>query len=268
MRNLYLTALVLLTACGGNNTPDHDPDVDVPHQNIPPAAVLNYNIIRELRHDTSSYTQGLEIHDGKLYESTGDYENSALMICNRQTAGIERKHNMGSTEIFGEGITIFKNKIYQLTWQNHIVNVYDLNNIDNPVSTFNWPYEGWGITHDTVNLYVSDGSSNIYTVDPSTFKVVNTISVRDESGPITALNELEYVNGSIYANVYQSKIIVKFDAKTGIVNGKLFFPDLLKQQDIIPDRTDVLNGIAYDAATNTFLITGKRWPKLFELKLN
>ena len=268
MKIFGVISIVLLMSCNGNSTPDHDPDIETPHVGIDAPVSITYNVISQFPHDTSAYTQGLEIFNGKLYEGTGDYENSSLRITDKKSGNVEKKHIMGNADIFGEGITIFNNKIYQLTWESNVVYQYDLNNIDKPIKTFTWPYEGWGLTHDSTNLIISDGSSNLYFVDPETFKVRNTLSVKDNQGPVLYLNELEYVNGYIYANVYQSNFIVKIEAESGHVVGKLTFNGLLQQSDITPNRTDVLNGIAYDSATGHFLITGKRWPKMFEVKID
>jgi glutamine cyclotransferase len=261
-----LFGITLLPSCNTNESGDHDPDIETPHVGINPAVTLQYAIISQYPHDTSAYTQGLELYKGKMYEGTGDFENSSIRITDYKTGAVQKKHVMGTPEIFGEGITIFKDKIYQLTWQSHKVYKYDIGNIEKPVNTFDWPYEGWGLTHDTASLIISDGSSNIYFVDPETFKIKSTISVRDEGGPVNMLNELEYVNGFIFANVYQTQMIVKIDAESGHVVGKLYMKNLLQLQDIT-ERTDVLNGIAYDSTRNIFLITGKRWPKLFEMRL-
>lgn len=272
MRNitgLLLSSALLLFSCTTNNTPDSDPSIMPP--TIPPPAQLSYNISNVYPHDTGSYTQGLEIHNGKLYEGTGDFESSALQITDIKTGRVEKKHLIGSNEIFGEGITIFNQKIYQLTWTNNIVYVYDLNSIDKPVKTFKWPYEGWGITHNATDLIISDGTANLYFVNPDDFKIKSTIQVRDNNGPVTQLNELEYVDGFVYANVYLSDYIVKIDPSSGFVTGKISLPGLLDQyapKQRIPGRTDVFNGIAYDSATKKFYLTGKRWPKLFELTLN
>lgn len=264
-------ALVILAAC--NN---HDKDAGGKYVDTtlitPKTPVIPYTIVAEYPHDTSAYTEGLEFHDGKLYESTGDYETSSLRITDYKTGKVEKKHMMGSKSIFGEGITIFKNKIYQLTWKNHVVYVYDINNIDKPIKTFNWPYdEGWALTNNGTDLIASDGGSNLYFINPDDFKVKSTIAVTENGSPVYELNELEYIGGFVFANIYQTDIIVKIDPESGHVVGKMDFTGLAQKYfpgQIIPDRTDVLNGIAYDSAMNKFLITGKRWPKMFELKLN
>lgn len=275
MRLLFPLIFVLfISSCNNDNvdendeTPEYDPTIETPHVNVVEPKNITYQIINKFPHDTSAYTQGLEIHDGKLYESTGDYENSSIRITDSKTGKVEKKHMMGTTELFGEGITIFKNKIYQLTWENNIVFVYNVNQIEKPITTLKWPFEGWGITHDTAELIISDGTSNLYFVDPITLKVRNTMSVKDNHGPVEFLNELEYVNGYVYANVYQSNNIVKINPETGIVEGMLTFNGLMEQSDYIPFRTDVLNGIAYDSISKNFFITGKRWPKMFEIKFN
>jgi len=267
-RFIAICAIVILNSCN-NETPDHDPEIETPHVGIDAPATITYTVLSQFPHDTSAYTQGLEFHNGKLYEGTGDFSNSTLKIySNWKTGAVAKKHVMGTDKIFGEGITIFNNKIYQLTWESHKAYQYDINNIETLEKTFDWPYEGWGLTHDTSSLIISDGTANIYFVDPTTFKVKSTVAVKDDQGPVTMLNELEYVNGMIYANVYQTNIIVKIDAESGHVVGRLYMNGLLQQSDIIPDRTDVLNGIAYDSTTKNFLITGKRWPKMFEVRVN
>ncbi len=262
----FISMCVMLYSCGGSQ-PDHDPDIETPHVTIPTPEALTFNVLQVIPHDTSAYTQGLEILNGQLYEGTGDYESSTLRKVNAKNGKVQEQHPMGSDQIFGEGITIFNNKIYQLTWQNHLVYVYDLSNINKPIKTLDWPYEGWGITHDSTQLIVSDGSANIYFVDPETFRLKGTVSVKDDQGPVPMLNELEYVDGFIYANIYQTNFIVKVDPASGIVKGKVNLNNLLQETDYTPNRTDVLNGIAYKANTKTFLITGKRWPKMFEMTI-
>jgi len=264
---LVLAVVIFLTACnGGTDKPVIDETI-VPKK----APQIAYNIVNIYPHDTSAYTQGLQLYNGKLYEGTGDYETSSLRITDLKTGKVEKKHVMGTADIFGEGITIFKGKIYQLTWKNHVVNVYNLDNIDKPVQTFNWPYDGWGITNNGTDLIVSDGSANLYFVDPVTFKVKSTVAVTEDGVPIDSINELEYIDGYVYANVYQSEFIVKIDPSSGHVAGTIDLPGLREKyfpKEIIPERTDVLNGIAYDSTTKKLFITGKRWPKLFEITLN
>lgn len=254
-------------ACNGGKTPDSDPTVAPSVPGIPAPENLTVTVVAQYPHDTSAYTQGLQLHGGKLYEGTGDYQNSSLRIVDYKTGRVEKNHPMGSRSVFGEGITILNGKIYQLTWQSHVVYVYSLNNIDQPEKTFDWPNEGWGITNNGKDLIISDGSANLYFVDPASFRILNTVQVRDNKGAVELLNELEYANGYVYANVYESDNIIRIDPESGHVKAVITLPGLLQQQDIVSGRTDVLNGIAYDSTSGNFLITGKRWPKLFELKI-
>lgn len=260
-----IIGLVILAACNGNTDKPYDPSLETPK-----TPVIPYTIVAEYPHDTSAYTQGLEFHNGKLYEGTGDYETSSLRITDYKTGKVERKHMMGTDSIFGEGITIFKNKIYQLTWESHIVYVYDVANIDKPIKTFNWPYEGWGLTNNGTDLIISDGSSKLFFVNADDFRLKSTISVTENGSPVYELNELEYIDGFVLANIYQTDKIVKIDPASGFVVGKMDFTGIKEKffADKITPRTDYFNGIAYDTATKKLLITGKRWPKMFELKLN
>ncbi|MFM6925465.1 MAG: glutaminyl-peptide cyclotransferase [Ferruginibacter sp.] len=258
-----LLALVILAACNGNTGKEEPYDPSLETRKTP---LISYTIAAEYPHDTSAYTQGLEFYNGKLYEGTGDFETSSLRITDYKTGKVEQKHMMGTDSIFGEGITIFKDKIYQLTWESHIVYVYDISNINKPVKTFNWPYEGWGLTHNGTDLIISDGSAKLYFVNPDDFRLKSTIRVSDNDSPVYSLNELEYVDGFVFANIYQTDKIVKIDPSSGLVVAKFDFGDALKNRFKSTDRTDVLNGIAYDSATKKFLVTGKRWPKMFEVK--
>ena len=171
-----IVALIIFAACNGKGKDEPIEDDSIKPKPIP---VIAYTVAAEYPHDTSAYTQGLEFHNGKLYEGTGDYKNSSLRITDYKTGKVEKKHIIGSDSIFGEGITIIKGKIYQLTWQSHAVYVYDVNNIDKPIKTFNWPYEGWGITNNGTDLIISDGSSKLYFVNPDDFRLKSTISVTE-----------------------------------------------------------------------------------------
>ena len=259
--------IILLISCNNNDGPTRDPSIEPAYVGLPAPKNISYTVLAQHPHDTSAYTQGLQVFNGKLYEGTGDFESSSLRITDWKTGTVEKKHLMGSDKIFGEGITIFKNKIYQLTWQSNIVYVYDLNNIDKPTNTFKWNSEGWGITNNGTDLIVSDGSSNLYFVNPDDFKVKSTIAVVDNNGAIDSINELEFIDGFVYANVYQTNDIIKIEPESGHVVGIMNFANLLEDNARVP-RTDVLNGIAYDSTTKIMLITGKRWPKLFEVKMN
>lgn len=272
MRFLFITVISLFLFSCNTTTSDSADSSDpiTPLSGIAAPQNIAINITGIYPHDSSAYTQGLEIYKGKLYESTGDYQNSSLRISDIKTGKVAQKHMMGSANVFGEGITIFKDKIYQLTWKNHLVNVYDITNIDKPIRTFTWPYEGWGITHTDTDLIISDGSANLFFVDPETFKVKTTKQVTDNIGPVKLINELEYFDGYVFANVYESDIIIKIDPANGHVVGTINLPGLIKQYvpGFMPDDNEVLNGIAWDSAGKKMYITGKHWPKMFELSIN
>ena len=255
-------------SCNNSNDAEIDNSIVPQKSGIAAPAAIAYSLLAQHPHDTGAYTQGLELYKGKMYESTGDYANSSLRITDFKTGKVEKKHVMGSDKIFGEGITIFNNKIYQLTWQSNKVYVYDIDNIVKPVATFTWPYEGWGITNNGTDLIISDGSANLYFVNPQDFKLKNTVSVQTNLGPVENLNELEFIDGFVYANVYTTDTIVKIDPESGHVTGIMEFKNLLQPGDLVANRTDFFNGIAYDSSSRTMYVTGKRWPKLFEVKLN
>lgn len=266
----FFAALLFLSITACNNTEDKPVDRDLIPQKTGIAApvAISYNLVAQHPHDTGSYTQGLQLYKGKMYEASGDYENSSLRVTDYKTGKVEKKHAMGSSTIFGEGITILNDKIYQLTWQSNMVYVYNVNDITKPTQTFNWPYEGWGITNNGTDLIISDGSANLYFVNPQDFKVKSTIAVQTNLGPVDNLNELEFIDGYVFANIYTTEKIVKIDPESGRVTGIMEFKNLLLPEDSVPGRTDYFNGIAYDSTTKTMFVTGKRWPKLFEVKLN
>ena len=269
MKYFFAAFLFLsMTACHDREDTEIDRELIPQKSGIAAPTAIAYSLVAQHPHDTGSYTQGLELYKGKMYESTGDYENSSLRITEFKTGKVEKKHVMGSDKIFGEGITILDDKIYQLTWQSNMVYVYDVNNIIKPIQTFTWPYEGWGITNNGTDLIISDGSANLYFVNPQDFKVKSTVAVQTNLGPVDNLNELEFIEGSVFANIYTTNKIVRIDPESGHVTGIMEFKNLLQPTDTIAGRTDYFNGIAYDSSSKTMYVTGKRWPKLFEVKLN
>lgn len=215
-------------------------------------------------HSTGAYTQGLYWHDGVLWEGTGLNGRSEL-----RKVDLKSGKTLFSVPLdksyFGEGIALLDGKIYQLTWQNGVAFVYDAETLE-PAGEFHYDGEGWGLTTDGSVLYMSDGSSRLYKVDPAGFRRTGSVDVRLGGSRVNYLNELEWIDGKIWANVYTTDVIVIIDPTTGTVEGVVDLTGLLPESDRNPD-TDVLNGIAYDAATKRIFVTGKNWDKLFEIEL-
>lgn len=269
MRKIY--ALLFLVFCLASCEPQRSKEPEIDANIVPSPAVINYSIIKLYPHDTSSYSQGLIWHNNLLYESTGMEKESKLLEVALNSGKALRKLALPDNE-FGEGITLLNNKIYQLTYTNHLVHVYDLKTFKK-IQEFEWPYEGWGITNNGTHLIISTGGSNLYMVNPTSFKIEKTIGVSDNNGYIANLNELEFIEGFIYANQYMTDYILKIDPLSGSVVGRIDFKNLLKEAGAIYDPRSidagyVLNGIAYNPATKHIYITGKRWPTLFEIKLS
>lgn len=249
-----------------------------PESVIPAPLSLNYAVMNSFPHDTAAFTQGLEFYNGTLMESTGLMGRSSLRKVDVKTGKVLFQTNLNK-EIFAEGITIMNDTLYQLSWQNHEVYVYDMKNGMKKINTLPWSGEGWGITHDNVQLIISDGSDKLYFVEPRTLKLKKVLSVRDQYGAVNNLNELEMVEGFIFANRWQYDYLLKIDPNSGFVVATLGMKDFLKRntkKDLgyleIPGSTAqqsgaVLNGIAYNSEKKTFFITGKLWPEVFEIKL-
>lgn len=258
----YLFPFVLLAAC-------HNDDVKKDPQNttntVNEPAQLQFTITNQYPHDTSTYTEGLEFYNHTLYESGGQYGVSKLVSVDLNSGKDIKKISLDK-KYFGEGITILNNKIYQMTWKEKICFVYDAKTFSK-LKELTYDGEGWGMTNNGKQIIMSDGSNNLYFRDPETFKVLNIVGVSDNNGPVGNINELEYVNGFILANIWQSDIIIKIDPESGKVLGKAdfsgtkekYFPEAL-------EKAEVLNGIAYDSTTKRLFITGKYWPKIFEVK--
>lgn len=228
--------------------------------------VYGYKIINEYPHDITSYTQGLEFHNGELYESTGQYGESKLRKVDYKTGELLQNKAIGN-QYFGEGLTIMNDNIYQLTWQENIGFVYDVNTFEKTSSfTYGKSKEGWGICNDGTNIYKSDGTEQIWLLNPETLVEDSKLQVYTNKGKIIGINELEYVNGKIYANRYQKNGVAIINPKNGAIEGVIDFSSLHK---LVTQHAglDVLNGIAYNPETKTLFVTGKRWDKLFEVEV-
>ncbi len=223
-----------------------------------------YEIVYAYPHDREAFTQGLVFKDDVLYEGTGLRGLSSLRKTALETGEILQMHQLPN-KFFGEGITVIGDKIFQLTWQSKTGFVYNRETFQQ-LGEFTYPTEGWGLTHDGNHLIMSDGSSTIHFIDPVSFEEIASIQVFDDNGPVNRLNELEYIKGKIYANVWQTDRIVIINPQTGKVTGWIDLKGLLNPDELI-QPVDVLNGIAYDATTDQLFVTGKLWPKLFEIDL-
>ena len=229
-----------------------------------PTPVYSYKVVKSYPHDRDAFTQGLVYDDGVLYEGTGLNGRSDLRRVDLETGKVLQERDLDA-QYFGEGITTLGNKAYQITWQSNVGFVYDKTSFE-LLEQFDYPTEGWGLTDDGTRLIMSDGTARIYFLDPETLDQIGFIDVRDGTTPVTSLNELEYIQGSIYANVWQTDRIAEISPETGLVTAWIDLKDLLPAADRTPP-VDVLNGIAYDAQADRLFVTGKLWPRLFEIDL-
>lgn len=270
---LPLLLILALAACrNSNSSTETSGSIDEPAINNAPAAI-SYTVLNETPHDTDSYTEGLMVHDGKLYESSGAPEEnpntrSIFGIVDPATGRISVKAELDKKIYFGEGITFLNGKIYQLTWTNKTGFIYDAKTFKR-IGQFSFPSkEGWGMTTDGLDLIMSDGTSTLTYLDPNTFSTVKQLSVTDNNGAVGNINELEYIKGSIYANIYQSADIIRIDPASGKVTGKADFTKLNQEVKTKYPNAEYMNGIAYDSVKNKVFITGKLWPSIYEVRLN
>jgi glutamine cyclotransferase len=243
---------VLLAGCIEDDAPDA--------QKVP---VYGFRVMAIYPHDSGAFTQGLVYRDGVLYEGTGLYGRSKLRETRLETGAVTRSRIL-PPQLFGEGIALFEDHLVQLTWRSGIGLVWDLENLT-VVRTFAYSTEGWGITSDGRNLIMSDGSSELRFLDPETFRVRGKIDVVSEGAPLPGLNELEYVEGLIYANVWETDEIAIISPETGVVVAWIDLSGLLTEEEQL--GADVLNGIAYDPESGRLLVTGKLWPKIFQIEI-
>lgn len=276
-RILFAAALMVSIASCDNDSPKQTDNnttttTTKADNGIPSPQTIVYQLIAEYPHSTGAYTEGLQYVDGHIYEGTGQYGRSYLAKTDLKT-GKELQRKDMDARYFGEGITVMGDKIYQLTYKAKRGFVYDKKTFKE-LSSFNFnTQEGWGLTNDGTNLIYSDGTDALYFLDPQNFQVTRTLNVRDKYGPVRFINELEYINGYIYANQWQTDLILKIDLKTGYVVATANLSNLRQRTGIPPVTGDesapeFMNGIAYDAENNRIFITGKNWPKLFEIKLD
>lgn len=223
----------------------------------------SYRVINQFAHDPSAFTQGLIVSDGRLYESTGLYGQSTLREVEITTGRINRAMQLPPT-VFGEGLALWNDALIVLTWQNRVAFAFDKATFKLQ-KQFRYDTEGWGLTQDGRSLIMSDGSSTLYFMDPSTFQLLRKVDVKSAEVPVSRLNELEYVNGQIYANVWQTPRIAIIDPNTGLVTAWLDLSTLTQQHTRNPDH--VLNGIAYDALSKRLFVTGKQWNVIYEIEI-
>ena len=256
---IFLAAAVVLVVFGWGRL--NQSEVFIPGDLSP---YMTYKVVNAYPHDPGAFTQGLIYHDGYLYESTGLYGASSLRKVALETGDVLLRVDLPPS-YFGEGLTLWEDTLLQLTWLEGTGFIYDLEDFSE-LGRFSYATEGWGLTHDGTRLIMSDGSATLYFLDPKDFQVINSVEVTYQGEAIERLNELEYINGEVFANIWLTDAIVRIDPETGMVMGWI---DL---QGILPDElrtstTDVLNGIAYDPEGERLFVTGKHWPMLYEIRL-
>jgi glutaminyl-peptide cyclotransferase len=224
----------------------------------------SYKVVKVYPHDTAAFTEGLVMDQGVMYEGTGLNGHSSIRRVDLETGKVLQSYELPQ-EYFGEGITTLNNSLIQLTWQSHVGFVYDKSSFQE-LSRFSYPTEGWGITGDTRRLIMSEGTSNLIFLDPKTFASTGTVAVQDRGTAINNINELEFIKGQVYANIWQTNKIAIIDPQSGWVTGWIDLTGLLQTQNY-NGQVDVLNGIAYDSALDRLFVTGKYWPYLFQIEL-
>jgi len=227
------------------------------------APIYGYRIIRSFPHDSNAFTQGFTVCEERLFEGTGLHGSSSLRETILESGTVIREHKLSGDQ-FGEGICCLGTRIYQLTWRSGIGYVYDSTTFE-PIDEFHYDHEGWGITGHDTTLYLSDGTSIIRKIDSETYQPVGTLHVHHANGPLEGLNELEWIDGEIYANVWPTALIARISPQTGEIVGWINMSGILAS--VPHGRVDVMNGIAYDEHQDRIYITGKFWPRIFEIEL-
>ena len=261
---ILLLPLAVLFSCGGRSTDTALASSQIAQTTIVTPKKYNYIIRNTYPHQRSSYTQGLFWYDGTLWESVGEYGRSKMMRVELESGRAMKSVALPKRE-FGEGAVLLDSTIYQITWREGVAHLYDVPSLKER-SAIQYSGEGWGIATDGKWLYMSDGTDKIYKLDPATFKRVSTIAVTFNGQSLGMINEMEWIDGKLWANIYLTDNIVVIDPATGQIEGLLDFAGLLSEAEM-ESTTDVLNGIAYDEVTGRIFITGKNWPKLFEIEV-
>lgn len=254
---LLIPLLGLAAAACGGASPRRAPAAPEPRE-------YTYRVVASYPHDTAAYTQGLQYADGLLWEGTGEYGRSELRTTDLATGRVRTVSRLPQGE-FGEGIALLDSLVYQLTWESNTCHVYR-RATGEKLRDFRYPGEGWGLATDGRQLYLSNGSADIYTIDPATFRRTGSRTVTYKGAPVRFLNELEWIEGRLWANVYTTDGILMIDPATGVAEGLLDLTGLLPESERTP-ATDVLNGIAYDPAAKRIFVTGKRWPKIYQIEV-
>ena len=265
---LAISAMLAFASCKDNKESEQETQTE----ETVTTPTINYTVTNVLPHDTNAFTEGFLMHDGKLYESTGATEElpqtrSLFGEVDLKTGKIVTKAELDRKAYFGEGIVFLNDKVYQLTYQTKVGFIYDAKTFKR-LGQFTFPSkEGWGMTTDGKSLIMSDGTNTLTWLDPENFHTVKTVFVTNEQGAVQLVNELEYINGFIYANIYTTAVIIKIDPATGKVVGKMdMAPIAIEARNKYPQSLE-MNGIAYDSTTKKVLVTGKMWPHIYEISL-
>ncbi len=259
-----LIALIISSCAISPERPSAQPESPASASSTQSVGIYTYQIIHTYPHDSKAFTEGLVFDNGILYEGTGLNGESSIRKVDLTTGNILQIYQLPA-EYFGEGITIYKDTLIQLTWKSHVGFIYDKNTFD-LLHQFSYPTEGWGLTYDGKRLILSDGTPTIHFLDPVTFRPEAEINVENRGTPTDKINELEFIGGKIYANIWQTDKIAIIDPLDGKVSALIDLTGLLQTQKYT-GTVDVLNGIAYDSLANRLFVTGKSWPFLFEIKL-
>jgi glutaminyl-peptide cyclotransferase len=271
MRTIFILLLFAVISCKSKDKSDESNEGGGETKTAIP--VINYAVTNVYPHDTTAFTEGLLMHDGKLYESTGSpnqlpQTKSLFGPVDLKTGVINKKVELDRQKYFGEGIVFLGSKVFQLTYQTKKGFIYDAETFQK-LGEFTFPSkEGWGLTTDGGSLIMSDGTNNLTYLNPTTFQPSKTLQVMDENGPVSNLNELEFIGGTFYANVYTTDLVVRIDTGSGKVTGKLDLSSLTNEVKVKYPASLEMNGIAYDSASHKVYVTGKMWPNIYEISFS